>query len=210
MRRTLHAPVRSATRTSVRLHGQGLAALRARRGAVDRGDRARPARDPSTVAYWANKHGLVSLHAAKHAARGGISRERLEELVEAGLSIRAIAERVGMSYATVQHWLKRHGLKTRRASEARNPEARTIMRECAVHRLTAFVKYGPADHHRREQCRKDRVVERRRKIKALLVAEAGGCASACCCARTATRRLKRASLLSDNSYYGRRANPRPG
>ena len=99
-------------------------------------------REPSTVAYWVNKHGLVSLHAAKHAARGGIPRELLEELVEAGLSIRAIAERVGMSYATVQHWLKRHGLKTRRASQPRSSEARTIMRECAVHGLTAFVKYG--------------------------------------------------------------------
>ena len=136
-------------------------------------------RDPSTVAYWVNKHGLASLHAPKHATRGGIPRELLEELVEAGLSVRAIAERVGMSYATVQHWLKRHGLKTRRASQRRNPEARTIMRECAAHGLTAFVRYGPADHHRCEQCRKDRVVERRRKIKALLVEEAGGCCVLC-------------------------------
>ena len=62
-------------------------------------------RHPTTVAYWVNKHGLASVHAAKHAARGGMPREQLGELVEAGLSVRAIAERVGMSYATVRHWL---------------------------------------------------------------------------------------------------------
>ncbi len=32
-------------------------------------------RDPSTVAYWVNKHGLTSQHAPKHAARGGIACE---------------------------------------------------------------------------------------------------------------------------------------
>jgi hypothetical protein len=29
-------------------------------------------RDPSTVAYWVNKHGLTSQHAPKHAAQGGL------------------------------------------------------------------------------------------------------------------------------------------
>jgi transposase len=136
-------------------------------------------RDPSTVAYWVNKHRLVSLHAAKHAARGGIPRERLEELVDAGLSIRAIAERVGMSYATVQHWLKKYGLRTRRATQPRGSEARTIERECPVHGLTTFVKYSAQDHHRCEQCRRDRVVARRRRVKELLVQEAGGRCQLC-------------------------------
>ncbi len=63
-------------------------------------------RDPSTVAYWVNKHGLASTHAPKHAARGGLAREELEALVSAGLSVRAIAARFGVSYATVQQWLK--------------------------------------------------------------------------------------------------------
>jgi hypothetical protein len=43
-----------------------------------------------------------------------------------------------------------------------------------VHGWTTFVKYSAADHHRCLQCRKDRVVARRRKVKALLVEEAGG------------------------------------
>ena len=50
-------------------------------------------RAASTVAYWVNKHGLVSRHASKHAARGGIERAELQALVEEGLSIRAIASR---------------------------------------------------------------------------------------------------------------------
>jgi Homeodomain-like domain-containing protein/helix-turn-helix protein len=136
-------------------------------------------RDPSTVSYWVTKHGLVSAHAEKHAARGGIAREQLEPLVWAGLSIRAIAERLGVSYATIQHWLKKHGLKTRRAAAPRGSEARTIERECPVHGLTTFIKYSPTDHHRCERCRKDRVVARRRKVKATLVEEAGGCCSLC-------------------------------
>jgi IS30 family transposase len=41
-------------------------------------------RDPSTVAYWARKHGIESPYAQRHAARGPIPRERLEALVEAG------------------------------------------------------------------------------------------------------------------------------
>ena len=32
---------------------------------------------PSTVAYWAAQHGLVSSHAERHAARGGIDLETL-------------------------------------------------------------------------------------------------------------------------------------
>src|SRR5690349_10676022 len=72
-------------------------------------------RSPSTVGYWVQKHGLTSLHAPKHAARGGIARETLEPLVAAGLPIRAIAAELGVSYTTVRHWLKRHELTTSRA-----------------------------------------------------------------------------------------------
>jgi transposase-like protein len=66
-------------------------------------------RDPSTVSYWARKYGLRSAHAARHAARGGIERELLAELVDAGLSTRDIAARVDRSQATVRHWLREYG-----------------------------------------------------------------------------------------------------
>jgi transposase-like protein len=39
---------------------------------------------PSTVSYWMKKYGLVSPYREKHAAKGGIERERLEALVESG------------------------------------------------------------------------------------------------------------------------------
>jgi len=79
----------------------------------------------------------------------------------------------------VQHWLKRYELRTRRAAEPHGGEARTVQRECSVHGRTTFVKYGARDHHRCEQCRKDRVVAHRRKVKALLIAEAGGGCALC-------------------------------
>ena len=44
-------------------------------------------RDPSTVSYWVHKHGLQSSHAAQHAARGGIERDALEDLVAEGLAL---------------------------------------------------------------------------------------------------------------------------
>ena len=55
---------------------------------------------PSTVAYWVNKHGLMSHHAARHKARGPIARTHLEALVEQGLSIRQVAGRLDRSPAT--------------------------------------------------------------------------------------------------------------
>jgi DNA-binding transcriptional ArsR family regulator len=135
-------------------------------------------RDPSTVAYWVNKHGLVSIHAEKHAARGGIAREQLEPLVAAGLSIRAIGERLGVSYATVRHWLKRHELKTRRAVEPRGSQARTVEREYPVHGLTTFGRRRDG-YFRCLACRADAVVKRRRAVKGILVEEAGGACKLC-------------------------------
>src|SRR3954449_3498152 len=81
-------------------------------------------RPASTVAYWVNKYGLASAHAARHAARGGIERERLRALVEEGLSIRQIAARCEVSATTVRHWLQRHALKTQPARYARRDEPR--------------------------------------------------------------------------------------
>jgi transposase len=60
---------------------------------------------PSTVGYWVNKHGLVSAHAVRHAARGEVSREALEAMLAEGLTVRAMAERLERSYTSVRHWL---------------------------------------------------------------------------------------------------------
>jgi Homeodomain-like domain len=136
-------------------------------------------RDPSTVSYWARKYGLRSAHAARHAARGGIERELLAELVDAGLSTRDIAARVDRSQATVRHWLREYGLRTARRRHPRTDDVRETEHVCAVHGTTTFVRYGPDDHFRCLLCRRQRVSNRRRRVKEILVAEAGGRCQLC-------------------------------
>ena len=141
-------------------------------------------RAPSTVAYWVNKHGLTSQHAARHAPRGGIERERLAALVNEGLTVRAMAERLGVSYTTIRHWLARHQLATprgRRLAEtapARAAGAETTEARCPVHGLTTFVRRG-SDGFRCRLCRTGAVHRRRREVKRILVAEAGGACVIC-------------------------------
>ena len=132
-------------------------------------------RPPSTVAYWVNKYGLASQHAARHASRGGLTRELLEPLVEQGLSIREIAKTLELSAATVRHWLARHDLRTRphHYSLRGEPKPAAIMRECALHGWTKFVRIG-AGRYRCARCNTESVATRRRRIKEILVAEAGG------------------------------------
>ncbi len=97
------------------VHGSCVTGAAAEPGPVAGGDRAAASdRHEATVAYWVEKHGLKAVNREKHAARGGLSREELERLVEAGASIAEIAEAVGRSKATVRHWLREYGLKTRR------------------------------------------------------------------------------------------------
>src|SRR3712207_3410239 len=79
--------------------------------------------DPSTVAYWARKHGLSSNHAAARAPRGALDRAELAPLVEAGLTVRQIAERVDRSPNTVRHWMRRHDLETARTRRLRETAA---------------------------------------------------------------------------------------
>ena len=65
----------------------------------------------ATVSYWVGKHRLAAAKCERHAARGGIARDELEALVQAGLSIAQIAAQVDRSKATVRHWLKEYGLQ---------------------------------------------------------------------------------------------------
>ena len=136
-------------------------------------------RDPSTVSYWVRKHGLTSAHAERHASRGGIDRDVLTELIEQGLTTREIAARVDRSQATIRHWLREYGLRTRRAREPRAQDVAEVERWCATHGVTTFVRYGPDDHLRCLLCRRQRVTERRRRVKEILVEEAGGACRLC-------------------------------
>ena len=144
-------------------------------------------RHPSTVSYWLRKHGLEAPNRAKHAAKGGIERERLTELVTEGLSIGQIAERLGCSKGTVRHWLKRYGLRTlhvsRRASTpvavaaAKSGLADCVMR-CPRHGEVRFVREGRG-YYRCVRCRVESVARHRRKLKDQLVREAGGRCAVC-------------------------------
>jgi transposase len=139
----------------------------------------------ATVSYWVQKHGLEAAHRAKHVSRGGIAKEDLEVLVEAGKSIAEIAKAVDRSKATVRHWLTRYGLKTHKgggrrpsdqAKAAKQAGLATVMMHCSRHGETDFWLAGTG-YYRCKQCRSAAVARRRRKVKAILVEEAGG---ACC------------------------------
>jgi transposase len=144
-------------------------------------------KNPSTVSYWMQKFGLESPNREKHAAKGGIERGRLEELVAAGLSIAQIADEVDRSKGTVGFWLRKYGLKTlnrnRRASRPEATAAReagllTVTMQCPVHGETEFSMEGRG-YYRCKGCRSEAVTKRRRRVKATLVAEAGGGCAIC-------------------------------
>jgi transposase-like protein len=141
-------------------------------------------RAPSTVAYWAKKHGLTSHHASRHAPRGGIERAHLEALVNDGLPLRAIATELGVGYTTVRHWMRRYGLATPRArrlaasAPARAAGVVEAVLDCQHHGATLHVRRG-ADGFRCQACRSGAVSRRRRAVKDILIAEAGGACARC-------------------------------
>jgi transposase len=140
-------------------------------------------RHPSTVSYWARKHGLSSAHAPRHAGRGGIDRGLLAEIVGCELSVRDMAEVLERSPTTVRHWLHRHGLTSaptrRRAAVAAADAAgvRELQLPCQHHGLTRYVRR--VDGFRCARCGAAHVVAWRRKIKRVLVEEAGGACAVC-------------------------------
>jgi transposase-like protein len=132
-------------------------------------------RHPSSVAYWVHKDGLASMHAVRHAPCGGIERGHLLELIDEGLSIRGIADRLGVSYATVRHWLRKHGLETRRSKRLKVVEAGPSepLLLCPEHGVVPHVR-GSDGYLRCRRCRTAAVVRRRARVRATLIAEAGG------------------------------------
>lgn len=142
---------------------------------------------PSTVSYWMDKYGLTAVNRDKHAAKGGIPRERLEPLVEAGKTIAEIAAEIGRSKSTVRHWLKRYGMRTRNkvgprlAEEARAAKLAGrahVDLECPRHGTTDYVLEGRG-YFRCKRCRSEGIAEHRRRLKRQLVLEAGGCCRLC-------------------------------
>jgi excisionase family DNA binding protein len=140
-------------------------------------------RHPTTVGYWVKQHGLAAVHRDQHAPKGGIDKDTLTALTDAGLSTREIAERLGLSQSTVRHWLRRHGLRTYRARGRKAhgvpgvDEPRKSCR-CARHGITEFW-LDARGIYRCLRCRSEAVSRRRRRLKQILVSEAGGRCSMC-------------------------------
>lgn len=141
-------------------------------------------RDPSTVGYWVQKHGLAANGRDKYAPRGGLTREQLEPLVERGATLAYMAAAVDRSIRTVRYWIEKHGLehprvvRRRQVDRARANGDRAFTGRCARHGETTFVIEN-SGRARCRRCRMERVVEWRRRKKAILVAEAGGRCQLC-------------------------------
>jgi excisionase family DNA binding protein len=172
----------SATRTSVRVWTQRVLEGYLREGlSLDKiGELT--ARHPTTVGYWVKRHRLAAVHRDRHAARGGIDKNTLAGLVDAGLTTREIAERLGFSQSTVRHWLRRHGLRTHRA---RREETHGVRGVDDSRRTMVCRRHGSTDFwldnggiYRCLRCRSE-AVARRRRLKEILVSEAGGRCTIC-------------------------------
>jgi transposase-like protein len=134
---------------------------------------------PSTVGYWLKKHGLSAHNADRHAPKGELDREELETLVNAGLTLREIAERLERSGSAVRHWMNRYGLRIgghRRSPPPGNPKRADM--DCRRHGTTTFVLEGRG-YYRCARCRSEAVSKRRRTVKRMLVEEAGGRCAVC-------------------------------
>jgi Helix-turn-helix domain len=66
-------------------------------------------RDPTTVSYWLKKHGLKANGHDKHAPKGVLTREQLEPLVEAGLTLEEIGARLHRGARTIRTGSMRTG-----------------------------------------------------------------------------------------------------
>ena len=136
-------------------------------------------KQPSTVSYWMEKFGLQAVNRKKHAAKGGLERERLEELVQAGMTIAEIAATTRMSKGTVRYWMRRYELRTRHsrsaglARTAKGAGLLAVTMSCIHHGETEFIIEGRG-YYRCRRCRADGVVRHRRRLKEILVREAGG------------------------------------
>jgi DNA-binding transcriptional ArsR family regulator len=137
-------------------------------------------KDPSTVGYWVQKHGLKANGAEKYAPRGGLRRDALEALVDRKLTLEEMSRELDRSVSTVRHWLRKFSLQPTRGGRRRKTTIgpRLAVFECRHHGRTEFVLEG-SGYYRCKRCRGDAVARRRRVVKQTLVEEAGGACVVC-------------------------------
>jgi transposase len=128
----------------------------------------------STVSYWLKKHGLEAAQAEKHASKGAPSKEEMERLLAAGLSLREIAHRLDRSLATIRHWMGKYELKpSPRRKRGSQDGSREMISQCHHHGEAVFVREGRG-YYRCRRCRVEATGRRRQALKRILVEEAGG------------------------------------
>jgi hypothetical protein len=94
-----------------------------------------------------------------------------------------IAEALGVHPATARKLLRRHGVETfrmralRQNAAARDAGAGSVLRMCPAHGFQRFRDFGGS--FRCPRCNIERVMARRRTIKAILVEDAGGACEIC-------------------------------
>jgi transposase len=128
----------------------------------------------STVSHWLKKYGLEAARAEQHSAKGAPSKEEMECLLAAGLSLREVANHLNRSLATVRHWMKHYELKPNlRRRRGSDNESGEMVSRCKHHGETSFVREGRG-YYRCKSCRVEATSRRRQAVKKLLVEEAGG------------------------------------
>ncbi len=139
----------------------------------------RAGKHESTVSYWLKKYGLSAVKTEKHAPKGTVSKEEMERLLAAGLSLREIAQRLDRSLATVRHWMGKYELKPNpRRRRGPGDGSREMVSRCQRHGETSFVREGRG-YYRCKRCRVEATVRRRHRLKRILVEEAGGTCILC-------------------------------
>jgi IS30 family transposase len=108
-------------------------------------------RDPSTVGYWVQKHGLVANGKAKYAPRGGLTREQLKPLVESRATLEEMSLAVDRSVSTVRHWLNKFGLEGK-ALRGRRPRVSREAIEAALRAGSRKVSAGALSAVSDEPC----------------------------------------------------------
>jgi 5-methylcytosine-specific restriction endonuclease McrA len=109
-----------------------------------------------------------------------VSRARLQQLVDSGLTTAELARELAYSQSTVCYWLRRYGLQTARARRVLTFAADgQAFGDCPRHGHTKFVPRKSDGCYRCIRCRSDAVMRRRRRVKAILVEEAGGSCRLC-------------------------------
>jgi DNA-binding CsgD family transcriptional regulator len=135
--------------------------------------------EKSTVSYHLKKHGLAPVNQGRAANRGGLTKAALAELILEGLNLTEMARRLDRSTSTVRYWLKKYdqwplaaGRRRIAARKAREAGLTRVELECSHHGATEFV-LECGTRYRCLKCRREGVIEWRRRAKLRLVEEFG-------------------------------------